>query len=153
LFVLPLLLLPIDTLWGLLLIPIAFMTNSFWALNHEAIHGNFHPRRRVNDLAGRSMSALLGSSFRVLRFAHLMHHRYNRFRLDRPVIYEPDEESPLMARMRSLSELLWLLYLSAVVVPLLFLLPKPLVRLIVDRVYRHPDPTVQAVKSVAERIF
>jgi len=153
LFALPLWLLPEDPLWGLALVPIALATNGFWALHHEAIHGNFHHDRRVNHRAGRGMAVLLGSSFRVLRFAHLMHHRFNRYRLDRPDIYEPDEGPYLVAKFRFLGELLILLYASEIVVPLLCLLPKPGVRRIVDFVYRHPDPTVQDVRSVAQQVF
>jgi fatty acid desaturase len=99
------------------------------------------------------MAVLLGSSFRVLRFAHLMHHRHNRYRLDRPDIYEADEGPYALAKLRYLSELLLLLYASEVAVPLLCLLPKPAVRRIVEFVYRHPDPTVRAVRSVAEQLF
>lgn len=153
LIVLPLWLLPQSPWWGLALVAVALATNSFWALHHEAIHGNFHPARRINHRAGRAMAVMLGSSYRVLRFAHLMHHRHNRYRLDRPDIYEADEGPYIVAKFRFLSELVLFLYASEVAVPLLCLLPKPVVRRIVDCVYRHPDPTVQAVKSVAAQVF
>ena len=151
--VLPLWLLPSDPWWGLALVPIVLMSNSFWALHHEAIHGNFHGDRRINNRAGRAMAILLGSSFRVLQFAHLMHHRYNRYRLDRPDIYEPQEGSYAIARFRYYSELFLFLYLSEVAVPLLCLLPKAGVRRILDFVYRHPDPAVREVRTIADRIF
>ncbi len=153
LILLPLWLLPRSLWWGLTLIPVAVATNSFWALHHEAIHGNFHPARRTNHRAGRVMAVMLGSSYRVLRFAHLMHHRYNRYRLDRPDIYEADEGPYAVAKLRFLSELVLFLYASEVAVPLLCLLPKPAMRRIVDYVYRHPDPTVQSVKSIAAQVF
>jgi len=153
LILLPLWLLPQSAWWGLTLIPVALATNSFWALHHEAIHGNFHPARRINHRAGRTMAVMLGSSYRVLRFAHLMHHRHNRYRLDRPDIYEADESPYVVAKFRFLSELMFFLYASEVAVPLLCLLPKKVVRRIVDRVYRHPDPTVQSVKSIAGQVF
>jgi fatty acid desaturase len=153
LIVLPLWLLPISPWWALLLVPIALGSNSFWALNHEAIHGNFNWQRLVNHRAGRVMSVLLGSSFRVLRFAHLMHHRHNRYPLDRPDIYEPDDGPYAFAKVRFLSELLFLLYLSEAAVPLLCLLPKPGVKKVVDIVYRNPDPIVQEVRSVADQVF
>jgi fatty acid desaturase len=153
LLVLPLWLLPQSLWWGLLLVPIALLSNGFWALHHEAIHGNFHSGRRTNHRAGRVMAVLLGSSFRVLRFAHLMHHRYNRFRLDRPDIYDPAEGPYALAKLRYLGELLILLYVSEIVVPLLCLFPKPVVRRIVDFVYRHPDRAVQEVRTIAYRVF
>ncbi|MEX1107643.1 MAG: fatty acid desaturase [Dongiaceae bacterium] len=150
---LPLWLLPQSPWWGLLLIPIALLSNSFWALNHEAIHGSFHPDAGLNHRAGRIMSVLLGSSFRLLRFAHLMHHRYNRYRLDRPDIYEPERGPYAVAKLRYVGELLLLLYLSGVVVPLLCLQPKSGMRRIFDFVYRHPDPPVQEVRTIADRLF
>jgi fatty acid desaturase len=153
LLALPLWLLPSNRWWGLALIPIALMSNSFWALHHEAIHGNFHGDRRINNRAGRVMAILLGSSFRVLQFAHLMHHRYNRYRLDRPDIYEPQEGSYALAKVRYFSELFLFLYLSEVAVPLLCLLPKAGVRRILDFVYCHPDPTVREVRAIADRVF
>jgi fatty acid desaturase len=60
-------LLPLDARWGWLLVPVALLTNFFWALHHEAIHGGFHDDRRRNLVAGRVMAVLLGSSFYVLR--------------------------------------------------------------------------------------
>jgi len=153
LFGLPAWLLPGDPAWGWLLLPIALATNSLRALNHEAIHGHFHPERRVNNWAGRGMSALLGSSLRVLRFGHFMHHRFNRSRLDRPDIREPGGSGRILAKARYLGQLFIGHYAAEVAVPMICLLPKPVVSRIVDFVYRHPDPTVQAVGSVARQVF
>ncbi|MEX0807591.1 MAG: fatty acid desaturase [Dongiaceae bacterium] len=151
--VVPLWLLPKSPWWGVTLIPIALLSNSFWALNHEAIHGSFNPDPRVNQHSGRAMAVLLGTSFRLVRFAHLMHHRYNRYRLDRPDVYEPEKGPYAVAKLRYVSELLLLLYLSEVVVPLLCLLPKSVMRRIFDYVYRHPDPAVQEVRTIGARVF
>ena len=98
LVVLPLWLLPIDARWGWLLVPIALLTNFFWALHHEAIHGGFHQDRQRNLRAGRLMAVLLGSSFHVLRFGHLTHHQYNRNPIDRPDVYDPAVTPRLKAR-------------------------------------------------------
>src|SRR5919108_2426923 len=62
LFGIPLALLPSSAHWGWLLAPVALLTNSFWALHHEAIHGGFAGDRRANMMAGRIMAILLGSS-------------------------------------------------------------------------------------------
>ena len=107
LFVLPLWLLPIDARWGWLLLPIALLTNFFWALHHEAIHGGFQADRQRNLRAGRLMAVLLGSSFHVLRFGHLMHHQYNRNPLDRPDVYEPAVTQRRQARVSCLATLVF----------------------------------------------
>src|SRR6185369_8520147 len=75
--------------WALLAIHIALVSNGFWALQHEAIHNLFAADQAVNRRAGRQMAVLFGSSFRILRFGHLMHHRVNRHPLDRPDSYDP----------------------------------------------------------------
>ena len=136
-----------------LLLPVGLLTNAFWALHHEAIHGSFHPDRRVNLLAGRFMAILLGSSFQVLRFAHLMHHRFNRNPGDRPDVYDPAVTSKAAARLGFLGNLLIGLYLSELVSPLLCLLPRPAIRRILDRIYRGDDPSVTEIRKAAQRMF
>lgn len=149
----PWLLLPVDARWGFLLVPVALLSNGFWALHHEAIHGGFHDDRRRNALAGRIMAILLGSSFAVLRFGHLMHHQYNRNPTDRPDVYDPARDSRLLARLSFLGNLLGGLYLVELIVPIACLLPRPIIRRIVDRVYRADDPDVRAIHQSATRLF
>ncbi len=153
LLLLPALLLPRDPRWAWLLVPVALATNGFWALHHEAIHGGFHVDRRLNQAAGRLMAVLLGSSFAVLRFGHLMHHRYNRNPIDRPDSYDPARESRLKAKLAFLFNLTCGLYLIELAVPLACLLPRPLIRRIVDRVYRGNHPALRAIHQSAERLF
>lgn len=149
----PWLLLPISPYWGLLLAPVALLTNGFWALHHEAIHGGFHQDRRRNMTAGRIMAILLGSSFAVLRFGHLMHHQYNRNPTDRPDVYDPARGSRLISRLGFLGNLLGGLYLVELIVPVACLLPRPVIRRIVDRVYGANDPDVRAIRQSATRLF
>ncbi|HEV8389561.1 MAG TPA: fatty acid desaturase [Dongiaceae bacterium] len=153
LIVLPLVLLPQDPRWGWLLVPIALLTNFFWALHHEAIHGGFHGDRQRNMLAGRVMAVLLGSSFHVLRFGHLMHHRYNRNPIDRPDTYDPAVTPRLRARLTFLGNLVFGLYLAELAVPAACWLPRPLIRGIVDQVYRGEDPALVAIRLAAHRLF
>ena len=75
---LPLYLLPVSAWWGLTLIPFFFMHSAQWGLIHEAIHKNLHPDRTVNEYAGRALSILMGVSYHVLSYGHLMHHKLNR---------------------------------------------------------------------------
>src|SRR6185369_13557397 len=55
-FGLPLLLLPINPAWAWLLVPVTLAGNGYWALLHEAIHGQLHPDQVVNRRLGRIMA-------------------------------------------------------------------------------------------------
>ena len=151
--IVPLWLLPIHPRYGWLLAPAALATNFFWALHHEAIHGGFHGDRQRNLRAGRFMAILLGSSFHVLRFGHLMHHRYNRNPIDRPDTYDPAATPRLKARLTFLGNLVFGVYLAELAVPIACCLPRPLIRRIVDRVYRGEDPSLAAIRLGAHRLF
>jgi fatty acid desaturase len=153
LVVLPVWLLPIDARWGGLLVPVVLLTNSFWALHHEAIHGGFHEDRQRNLQAGRLMAVLLGSSFHVLRFGHLMHHQYNRNPIDRPDVYDPAVTPRLRARVAFLGTLVFGLYFAEIAAPLACCLPRAAIRRIIDRIYRGDDPAVSAIRSAALRQF
>jgi fatty acid desaturase len=153
LIVLPLWLLPLDARWGWLLAPIALLANFFWALHHEAIHGGFHDDRQLNLRAGRLMAVLLGSSFHVLRFGHLMHHRYNRNPIDRPDVYDPAATPRLKARLTFLGTLVFGLYFAEIVAPLLCCLPRAAIGRIIDRGYPGEDPALTAIRTAARRQF
>jgi fatty acid desaturase len=153
LIVLPLGPMAADARWAWLLLPLAALTGSHWALLHEAIHGLLHPHPGANRAVGRLLAVLGGSSFRVLRFGHLMHHRFNRYRMDRPDCFDPAEISPARARLRYFFDLFGGLYLIEVATPLVFLLPRVLCRRLVGRVYTHPDATVQQVRDIALQTF
>lgn len=153
LVILPVWLLPIDPCWGWLLAPVALLTNFFWALHHEAIHGGFHPDRRRNLLAGRLMAVLLGSSFHVLRFGHMTHHRYNRNPIDRPDVYDPAATSRPKARLAFLGTLVFGLYLAEIAAPLGCCLPRAAIGRIVERIYRGDDPAIAAMRIAARRQF
>lgn len=153
LFVIPMALLPRSAQWGWLLVPVALLTNSLWALHHEAIHGGFFDERRRNMIAGRIMAILLGSSFHVLRFGHLMHHRYNRNPIDRPDVYDPAHVSKAKARISFLANLLFGLYLAELAAPLACWLPRPVIRRILDRIYAGEHASLRAIHAAAYRLF
>lgn len=77
------------SLWLMLAAAIAFsfVNNTIFSLLHEAVHGIFHPNRRVNLWAGRLAAAFFPTSFSVQRAFHLTHHQYNR---------TPDEQFDLI---------------------------------------------------------
>lgn len=81
--VVPVVLLPISPHFGWLLLLGVIATPTHWSLIHEAIHGNLLPHRAANGLGGRALAIVFGSPFQLLRFGHLMHHRFNRTPLQR----------------------------------------------------------------------
>src|SRR5262245_10314799 len=153
LIVLPVWLLPLDANWGWALVPVALLTNFVLPLHHEAIHGGFHEDRQRNLRAGRLMAVLLGSSFHLLRFGHLMHHQYNRNPIDRPDVYDPAVTPRLKARLGFLGTLVFGLYFAEMAAPLGCCLPRPAIRRIIDRVYRGDDPALVAIRLAAHRQF
>jgi fatty acid desaturase len=78
-----------SSLWLMLAAAIvySFVNNTIFALLHEAVHGIFHPDRRVNEGAGRVAACFFPTSFSIQRAFHLTHHRYNR---------TPDEQFDLI---------------------------------------------------------
>ena len=56
----------------------SFVNNTIFALHHEAVHGLFHPDRRVNEAAGMVFAAFFPTIFAIQRISHLGHHRRNR---------------------------------------------------------------------------
>lgn len=67
--------------WGWLLLAawaFSYVNNTNFSLLHEAVHGIFHPDRRVNDWAGRIMATTFPTAFQFQRQCHLGHHARNR---------------------------------------------------------------------------
>ncbi len=60
----------------------SFANNTVFSLHHEAVHGAFHPDRRVNEAAGVLFAAFFPTIFSVQRVSHLGHHRRNRTDLE-----------------------------------------------------------------------
>jgi fatty acid desaturase len=137
--------------WALLLVPLVLVANGYWATLHEAIHGQLLHEPAVNRRAGRLLAVLWGSSFRLLRFGHLMHHRFNRHALDRPDCFDPALTSPAVARVRFYGEILGGLYLIEIFSPLLYLLPRAPVRRLVARVYAGTEMPMPRLRQLAEQ--
>lgn len=137
--------------WAWLVLPVTLTSNGFWALLHEAIHSLFTADRTLNRRAGRFMAVLFGSSFRVLRFGHLTHHRFNRHPLDRPDCFDPATASAFSARCRFFAETLGGLYLIEILTPLLYWLPRPLIGRLLDRVYAGEEPRLKQLRQLAHQ--
>ena len=114
LFGVPLLLLPGHAVWLIALLPLIWLHSTHWALVHEGIHKLLLPGGRANDGAARALSILMGASFHVLKFGHLIHHQLNRD-------WHPEfvAEKNLAARGAYYFTLLAGLYLSEVAASLL----------------------------------
>jgi fatty acid desaturase len=56
----------------------SFVGNTIFSLLHEAVHGIFHPNRRVNEAFGRLTAAFFPTALTFQRICHLGHHQRNR---------------------------------------------------------------------------
>ncbi len=137
--------------WAWAALPVALASNGFWALQHEAIHNLFAADQSANRRAGRLMAILFGSSFRILRFGHLMHHRFNRHPLDRPDCFDPGKGSAFAARCRFFGEIFGGLYVIEVLTPLLYWLPRRFIAPILDRIYAGNDPRLAQLRQLARQ--
>lgn len=137
-FLLPLWLLPHSLWWGLLALPLALTTTSYWALAHEAMHGTFHPARRVNEVTGRVMAILYGAPFAILRFGHMLHHRASRTVLDRSEVFDARRRSRHVAAAGHYFQIFGGLYLKELATTVLVFLPVPQLQTMVRR-YLHHD--------------
>lgn len=138
-----------DPAWAWLLLPIGLVGNGYWALLHEAFHGQLHREAAVNQRLGRALAWLFGSSFRLLRFGHLMHHRFNRHRLDRPDVYDAARTRPWVARLRFFAEALGGLYVIEVVAPLLYWSRSTAIHALLERIYAGDDQPIPELRRLA----
>ncbi len=123
-FLLPLWLMPRDSRWGWLLVPLAFLTNPFWSLIHEAIHDLLHANKAVNLFIGRMLAIMFGSPFRILRLSHLLHHKLNRMPVEGREYYDRDKSSKAATAPGYYFQILFGLYLVEVISPLYCFLPR-----------------------------
>jgi len=138
-FLLPLYLLPLSGWWGLTLVPLALLSNSFWSLIHEAIHDSFHPASRINRLAGRLLSVFFGGPFCVLRLSHLLHHKFNRTPLEGTELYQPERGSRARAGVGYYLQILGGLYLIEAISSWPFFFPRKLLRLLERRFFSRDN--------------
>lgn len=148
LIALPLWLLPMSMWWALLIPLTIWVHNTHWGLIHEAVHKLLHPHAATNELLGRVLCVLMGPSFHILRFGHLMHHQYNR-------AWESeihDAKAPLwQSRLHYYYKLLGGLYITELVVSLLAaLLPTTLVR---RGIQNHLHRAFAPAGAAAENVF
>jgi fatty acid desaturase len=117
-------------LW--LALPLVLLAPTHWGLIHEAIHGQLHRSRRVNELLGRSLSIAYWLPFDAVRFGHLMHHRFTREPYDRPDVHDVATHR-IAARLTYYMRLLGGLYIAELAIPLLAFIPPAFAARIVAR--------------------
>ena len=129
LFILPIYLLPKESRWEYLVIPLAFTITPLWALLHEAIHGVFNSSSRLNRVFGRTLAICFGSPFNILRLTHLSHHKFNRAVTEKGTeIYDPKNVSCFRASIQYFFYICCGLYLLEVSSIFIFFLPQKMFR-------------------------
>lgn len=128
LFVLPLWLLPLSPVWGVLLLVPVLLTTSWWALQHEAMHGLLTTDKTWNRRLGRLQAVLFGAPFDLLRWGHLLHHGFSRTVRERSEVYALGRERRAVFALAYYFRLLGGLYVMEVIGAWLFLLPRAWVR-------------------------
>ena len=132
LFLLPVYFLPESELWGISLLLLLPLSNTLWALIHEAMHRLLLPASKINDYIGRLLSVGFGVSFEVVKFCHLMHHRYNRHWESE--YYDPAKKTWLKAAPFYYLQCFCGVYLAEIFTSLLFLLPENAIKLMISKI-------------------
>lgn len=140
----------------MLLVPSILLTNTTWALIHEGIHSNLNSDKSKNLLYSRILSLCIHSNFEVLRFGHLMHHRYNRTDYDLTEGYEPATNGNFFTKLfiKLKNNLLYYLhisiglYLFEVLGPLFLSLPKKVLIPIGEEILGTDHGYVTSAKAV-----
>lgn len=117
--------------WGeiaaLTLLPVLLLTPMHWGLIHESIHGQLRLKPRANERTGRALSLVLGLPYEIMRFGHLMHHRFTRQPYDQPDISTLPADASLAPRagrwLSYQSRLLGGMWLSEVFAPVIAWIP------------------------------
>ncbi|TDV37254.1 fatty acid desaturase [Paraburkholderia caballeronis] len=112
---------PAPATW-LSLAPVVLATPIHWGLIHEGIHGQLLPSRRANEWAARALAIGIALPFDVMRFGHLMHHRFTREPYDRPDVTDASQ-SRWSRRLAYYTRLFGGLYAAEVLLPLLAFVP------------------------------
>ncbi len=124
LIVVPVWLLPMGEVYGWALLLPVLLTNTWWAMQHEAMHGLLPGGRRANRLYGRVNAVLFGAPFDLLRRGHLLHHAYSRTPRERSEVYEAGIDSRPGFTLGYYGRLLGGLYVMEVLAGVLLLLPR-----------------------------
>lgn len=148
-------------LWSELLSPVwlwtlavcALTTPPLWYLIHEAFHHGFSPDRDENDTWGHALAMTFGGPYELLRFGHMMHHRFNGAVYDRPDLYDPDRTSRIRAWAGYYFQLLGGFYLQELLSFFIFFTSPRRIERTIDRMLDRDDPVEGQVATVARKTF
>jgi len=121
------------------LMPSILFTNTLWALIHEGVHGNLNSVPQKNLRFSRILAVLMHSNFEVLKFGHLMHHRYNRTDYD---LTEGYESNFIKNNFLYYAHITIGIYLAEVIGPLVFLLPAKVITVLFESILGKDHPYV-----------
>ncbi len=149
----PVLLLPHSAWWGLLLAGFVLLTPFCWALAHESLHGSLFNDYNRNKTVGRVLCILFGAPYQVLRFGHLIHHRFARSRFDCMEAYDPQKSSFLAASGEYYFRLFGGLYLTELAGNLVAFLPRGLLSAVIRFLFRRRDNEGPDIAPLAVRAY
>ncbi len=138
--------------WLCLLPVFVLITPTHWGLVHEGIHGRLATNYRRNRICARALTVLLGFSFDLVQFGHLMHHRFNGHDQDRPDRIKPGE-SMVLAYARHYGHLLCGHYLFTILMGLLAFVPLGVRGRLIARPFGGNDPESTAIRASCLRWF
>jgi fatty acid desaturase len=127
-------------------------TPTIWGLAHEGIHGRLLRHRAGNLAVSRLVCILLGFSFEIVQFGHLMHHRHNGYEHDRPDRIDPSH--PLwISWLKHYGHLLGGHWLFTCLVSVVTFLPTGLRTSLIERGFAGSDSDVAAIRRAALKWF
>jgi fatty acid desaturase len=137
-------------LFSVIVLLFALATPAHWGLVHEGIHGRLWGRPLRNRLVGRILAVLLGFSFDVVQFGHLMHHRYNGHEFDRPDRIKPGE--PLWkSLLRHYSHLFGWHYIMTAAAGILAFAPASALDRLLNNAFCGGAPELAAIHTAAAK--
>jgi len=151
--VLPVYLLPGSAFWGFALIAFVMLTPFFWALAHESLHGILFSDYNRNKVCGRVLCALFGAPFQVLRFGHLIHHRFARSRFDCMEVYDPDRQNYAAASSEYYFRLLGGLFVIELVGNIAAFMPRKPLTAFIGLLFRQKDGEGPDIAPLAVRAY
>ena len=140
--------------WLFALVVLGFLvsTPTVWGLVHEGIHGRLLRHPPANRAASRMLCILLGFSFDAVEFGHLMHHRYNGHKYDRPD-RAGDPEPAWKTWARHWAHLFGGQYLFTALVSMVAFAPTRLRQLALKRGISGTEPEMVAMRHAALKWF
>ncbi|HEY1608804.1 MAG TPA: fatty acid desaturase [Paraburkholderia sp.] len=138
------------TLAWLTVVPVVFATPIHWGLIHEGIHGQLLPSRRANEWVARALAIAFALPFEVVRFGHLMHHRFTREPYDRPDVAD-SSQSRWQRGVAYYVRLCGGLYVAELLVPLCAFVPAATAAAMVARGVGARGPLGEQVQRLFAR--